>query len=413
MLHKPVACLPDTDKPKTPNIGVMMVSVPALKFSDNRGHYRLFCKVVLKLWDDRGMYESIQALFAGEIAKEPTTFKFPPSSVDSRPLEHPTRPIVDIDIGYVQGVVSCNSFGVGEGRALYAVPSLLNHSCLPTASREFLGDVFVLRAIQDMKLGEEVTIAYIDASFSYDEKRFRLMNSWRFNCSCNLCEADGGDDYQASETRRSLSKAMQDMGAKLNNTFDVGTVRRYSADAKKICDDLMKTYNSGHSDKAGGIKHELAQSLRLYADVLNRLGQVTFDLSYRKRIMELSMDSLTFNGLKVTDRTMSGALPAGDRGQKSALPVDNSRISDAHETCIVTVLEIAKLFKELGEKRRAQRWFDVAVWSTFSTIQICWSCTIVLIHDSTVENVCYGGGIAGFKLRRATTLNILGLSEYL
>ncbi len=80
MLHKPVACLPDTDKPnlKT-DLDLRMISLPAIKVTEDRGVFRLFCKVVLKIWDDRLMYESVRALFAGEIAKKPTTFKFPTS----------------------------------------------------------------------------------------------------------------------------------------------------------------------------------------------------------------------------------------------------------------------------------------------------------------------------------------------
>ncbi len=172
-------------------------------------------------------------------------------------------------------------------------PSLLNHSCLPTAHRYFFGDALVLRANRDLKRGEEVTIAYIDASISYDEKRFRLMKSWRFNCSCDLCEADGGDDYQARETRRSLSKAMKVIGTKVIGTFDVPSSRRLLAEAKKTFDNLVKTYNSGHSDKAGGVKYELARALRFYANAVERLGQLTYDLSFSKRAIELKMDSLT------------------------------------------------------------------------------------------------------------------------
>ncbi len=105
---------------------------------------------------DRHMYETTRALFSGKAEKEPNAF--PPPFVDTPPFEYPGCPVVDIDIEYVEGVVQFNSFTTDSGEALYAMPSLLNHSCLPTAHRQFLGDAFLLRAITDMKQVDEVTI---------------------------------------------------------------------------------------------------------------------------------------------------------------------------------------------------------------------------------------------------------------
>lgn len=223
-----------------------------------------------------------------------------------------------------------------------------------------------------MKQGDEVTIAYIPPTSPYDERRYRLMKSWRFNCACGLCEADDGDGYEARATRYSLSKAMSGIMATFNGASDAGSIRRIAANAKRTCDDLTRTYNGGHSDNADGIKHELAEVLRRYAIVVERLGRVTSDLSFLNRAIELKMDSLTFNGLRVTDRTTSGALPDGD--QTSSLPVDTSRASAAeHDIGVLTVFHIVNLFKELGEKKRARHWFDVAVWSapSVSSFDIC------------------------------------------
>lgn len=264
------------------------------------------------------------------------------------------------------GVASFNSFDSVNGKVLYAVPSLVNHSCMPSAHKAFFGSLFALRAIRDIKEGEEVTIAYIPSYTPYDEKRIRLMNSWRFNCSCGVCQADEEDGFEARETRRSLSRTMDNIGAKINTTFDLGTVRRLAADVKKACDGLRETYNKIHSDKAEGLKYELAQPLRLYATVVQRLGQASHDQSFIKQAIELKMESLTVSGVRVTDRTLSGALPKGIPGKKPPLPVDTSRISETYDISVITALEIANLFRELGDKPRARRWFDVAVWSALS-----------------------------------------------
>lgn len=87
MLHKPLVMLSSSDKAKT-NLGLKIVDIPSLRGSDDRNHYRMPCKIVQKVWDDKHTYNTIRALYGGETAKEPNTF--PPPFVASPPLEHPT-----------------------------------------------------------------------------------------------------------------------------------------------------------------------------------------------------------------------------------------------------------------------------------------------------------------------------------
>ncbi|KLO07473.1 hypothetical protein SCHPADRAFT_1001647 [Schizopora paradoxa] len=390
MFHKPSVRLSPSDKPRTsipPSI-FRMIHVPALRTTEDKGNHRMFCKAVQRVWDDRHMYDTLRALYGGETAEAPKPF--PPPLSHSMPLERPTQPCVDIDVEYLQGVISFNAFRLDDdgGQALYAAPSLMNHSCIPSAHAEFIGDAYMVRARRDMKKGEEVTIAYIEKQASFDEKRYRLMSTWRFNCECGVCKADDEDGYDAREIRRTLSKKMDDIGEQSSVVCDEASFRRLATEAKKFCDNMKRTYHEEHGKKTGGLKYELVQPLRYYGTVLRHLGVVTNDQSYTKQVIEVKMQELIASGLKITDMSVSGALHKG----KNTIPVDTSQVPQFYEFGVIAALEIAQHFRELSDNKRVKRWLNVAVW---------------------MENIYSGGGLPVFKFREATALAIVGLSDLL
>ncbi|KLO07467.1 hypothetical protein SCHPADRAFT_894622 [Schizopora paradoxa] len=385
MFHKPAFCvsLADAEKKKGDS-GFLWTSLPKLRASNARDELQLYCKAVQCIWDDRNMYNTLLALYGGDTVAEPKTY--PPPFIATPPLKHPTRPCVDIDVDYLQGVVLSNSFESDSWKGLYVAPSLLNHSCAPTARREFIGNAFALRAIQDMKKGEELTLTYIEPHVSYDERRFRMMKSWRFSCECIVCQADDEDGYDARESRRALRIKMNDIGAQINKARDAPTLRRLAAEAKTTIDNMRRTYHEEHSKKAGGRKYELAQPLRHLANASGHIGRADSDASFIRQSIDAKMQSLTVYGMKIVDKSLSGPLPSGN----SSLPVDTSQVTNFYDISVVTLIEMAHSFKEIGDKKRAKRWFDVAIW---------------------MENVYSGGGIPVFKFRRATQLRMLSLSD--
>ncbi len=353
-------------------MGLRLTLCPAGGTSDGRDSYLFFSKLVQSVWDDRNKYETILSLFGGGHLRSPNAYP-PQLLIETPPLEHPTKPIADIDIEYIQGVLNANSFGYSKknsGKGLYALPSLLNHSCLSSAQRTFVGDAIVIRASRDMKKGEEVTVPYLLPSDPYDERRFRFMRSWRFKCTCALCEADSQDDVDARLKRRAMKKELDQITDALVCTVDREVLKRLAKDAKRLCDDMGATYNSSHSVSTGGIKFELAAAHRTYATVTQRLGRTTMDTSMMKQTIESKMDSLDFMGMKVTDRSMFGALPE----QKTSLPIDTSRISPAdHMELIFMMLQMVQSFDEIGQKQRSQRWLDACLHSTFFRV-----CALIL-----------------------------------
>ena len=73
---------------------------------------------------------------------------------------------------------------------LWHMASMFNHSCLPSATYSWIGDLMIVRANRDIEVDEEITIAYVAITETYEDRQHRLAK-FGFLCSCQLCHADG------------------------------------------------------------------------------------------------------------------------------------------------------------------------------------------------------------------------------
>lgn len=64
----------------------------------------------------------------------------------------------------------------------------INHSCEPNAYVIMNGSVAELRALKDVKKGEELFISYIDPSYPFTRRRGELKKRWFFDCECTKCK---------------------------------------------------------------------------------------------------------------------------------------------------------------------------------------------------------------------------------
>ncbi|ELR04413.1 hypothetical protein GMDG_01489 [Pseudogymnoascus destructans 20631-21] len=69
---------------------------------------------------------------------------------------------------------------------LWPLCATLNHSCLPTARRTFIGDLQVVCDTRDLPADTELVWAYNEVSEDPAQTRSALAN-WGFVCSCSLC----------------------------------------------------------------------------------------------------------------------------------------------------------------------------------------------------------------------------------
>jgi hypothetical protein len=123
-----------------------------------------------------------------------------------------------IDTFQVYDIVARNAFGPdpvyssgqhgdedasNASTGLWILASYINHSCIPNAKKEYMGDLMVLRATRPVSAGEEITDSYYESS-DYDARTTALMNTWGFTCTCALCIAEKADSPALRKKRREL-----------------------------------------------------------------------------------------------------------------------------------------------------------------------------------------------------------------
>lgn len=88
--------------------------------------------------------------------------------------------------------------GVPIGLGLFPLTSLMNHSCNPNCVHHFSLSTaipntarstpkLVMRALKDIKAGEELTYSYVDLYQSTASRRQQLRHAYFFHCECQRC----------------------------------------------------------------------------------------------------------------------------------------------------------------------------------------------------------------------------------
>ena len=71
---------------------------------------------------------------------------------------------------------------------LYINSSFFNHSCDPNCFYYGIANMLIVKAIKDIKKGEELTVAYIEPKPAYMRKN--ELSKWGFNCDCKYCKEE-------------------------------------------------------------------------------------------------------------------------------------------------------------------------------------------------------------------------------
>ncbi|KAL7118030.1 hypothetical protein ACP275_03G110000 [Erythranthe tilingii] len=101
--------------------------------------------------------------------------------------------------------LACNAHTICDselrplGTGLYPVISIINHSCLPNSVLVFEERLAVVRAMQNIPKGAEVTISYVEIAGSTITRQKSLKEQYFFTCSCSRCIKLGqSEDIQES-----------------------------------------------------------------------------------------------------------------------------------------------------------------------------------------------------------------------
>ncbi|KAM3437746.1 hypothetical protein MY4824_003580 [Beauveria thailandica] len=154
-----------------------------------------------------------------------------------------------VDTFQVHNIVQRNAFGLGPQSpdedvsnattGLWARASYLNHSCTPNSVKDFAGDLIVVRAVQRIRAGDEISHAYQDNG-DYDARQALLQTTWGFACRCGLCAAEAADADEVRARRRALMKEAEEF-AQSNNPNGARIVALTKA--KRLRKALEETYD--------------------------------------------------------------------------------------------------------------------------------------------------------------------------
>ncbi|THH33011.1 hypothetical protein EUX98_g1216 [Antrodiella citrinella] len=309
-------------------------------------------RVVQRMWEDPNVGATINTMYAGDAV---AVADYPPAHSSSSGLKDPRVSTVDIDILRVEAVCVLNAFRLDtidtqtQGQAnsderpvaLYFLPSLCNHACIPSAIRSFFGDVMVMRASRPLEAGEEITLGYSGTTRPFEERSKVTQEQWGFTCECLLCKADRADSATARQQR-----------VRLYAMSPAQTL----AQAQSRLAAMKATYPDTPERQACGIKPALLIAYRELAEACVAECDATFDVKYAVQCAEAIMDGFETVGMVILDRTISG------RVGPAALPVDATQPPCAVHLCTPMVLQLVGSLCVLRERVRATNWLKVAIW---------------------------------------------------
>ena len=177
---------------------------------------------VQNIYGNPDLHDHIFHLYAGpDYPPPPATY--PPCLVPEPVELDPLQPGHRIDVAQLESICTHNSFGVLSLRpggprqnlqasrdnddtptGIYPFASLLNHSCAPNSYYRFIGNIMVVRASQEIKMGEEITLSYVSPHSPYSKRRETVESTWHMTeeCDCRQClddRADGEDNFRRRE----------------------------------------------------------------------------------------------------------------------------------------------------------------------------------------------------------------------
>ena len=186
LVAKPLAISHSDPKRRNRTLGLNLSS----ESLDTASQVDVLALLIERAMDDFQIAPQLNTLFAGP------GFTSPLKSIDTKPNSPPELP--NLDAGRLEGICTFNSFKpqcvtrafevqeemsslngdsdddnpphMHSASALYFMPSFMNHACIGNASYVFFGDIFVLRASQDIASNEEILDSYMTKPIEMDMK---------------------------------------------------------------------------------------------------------------------------------------------------------------------------------------------------------------------------------------------------
>ncbi|XP_034017802.1 N-lysine methyltransferase SMYD2-B [Thalassophryne amazonica] len=169
--------------------------------------------------------------------------------------------------------VSCNGFTVEDdelshmGTAIYPDAALINHSCLPNTIVTYNGTVAEVRAVQEVKPGDEVLISYIDVLYPTVDRNARLRESYFFTCECQECQTKSKDKEKLKTCKQSdliEPKVISNMARYARNTireFRAFKHKKSPSDLLEMCEQSLEKMGTVFDDSNVYMLHMMYQAM--------------------------------------------------------------------------------------------------------------------------------------------------------
>ncbi|XP_071948093.1 histone-lysine N-methyltransferase SMYD3-like [Antedon mediterranea] len=151
------------------------------------------------------------------------------------------------------GRVACNSFNICDkemqsiGVGLYLKAAIFNHSCSPNCIAVFNSTTLHMRAVKNIKKGEELLVSYIDLMYPTEIRQQMLQDQYFFTCDCTACQERVNDGQMGSivcqkcsgqilRKNRNSFQLCSECGAEVS-TIRSSEITELEEDCKKVLDD--------------------------------------------------------------------------------------------------------------------------------------------------------------------------------
>ncbi|KAM9840069.1 N-lysine methyltransferase SMYD2-like [Aulostomus maculatus] len=255
--------------------------------------------------------------------------------------------------------VSCNGFTVEDeelshmGTAVYPDVALINHSCLPSVIVTYSGTCAEVRAVKDMKPGDEVLISYIDVLYPTDDRNNRLRESYYFTCDCQECKTKSKDNKKLKVRKRSdpiepeVINNMVRYARKTIREFRALKHLRYILELLEMCEQSIEEMGSVFEDSNVYILHMMYQAM----GVCIYMEDVDGAISYGEKLLKPFSQLYPAYSLNVSSMYLkmgrlymgTGRNPTGLSAMKKALAIMEVAHGKDHQ-------HVKELRKEMTQK---------------------------------------------------------------
>jgi len=88
---------------------------------------------------------------------------------------------------YINGFEICDDKMISYGWGVYLGPSIMDHSCQPTAAVSFSGRRLTVTALRTLDSLDDLYISYCDPNLPTNVRRAKLEENYFFQCGCSKC----------------------------------------------------------------------------------------------------------------------------------------------------------------------------------------------------------------------------------